>query len=281
MPFKKIGLAITFSPNSIALLKNAKRLAKLLNAELNLIHVGAKTPELEKSLNQFIIQAGLGEFSQNVFWENDDPADVILKFAEDQKIDLLLAGALEKETIIKYYIGSVARKIMREAPCSVLILVSPSAESVPFRKICVTTDFSYPAEISVKKAYELAKLENAKEFIILREFETPGLAITVADSGSAEETEQVRLDWQKEEEEKMKMFVRELNLKGPNIKTACLYGKPGWEVNKYIKSSGGDLLVIRAPEKKLTFFDRLFPHDQEFLFKELPCSLLILREMGK
>ena len=278
MPFKKIGLAITFSPNSMALLKNAKRFGKLFNAEVILIHVGEKSPDREKSLNQFITQAGFGESLPRIIWENGDPADVILKFAGENKIDLLLAGALEKETIIKYYIGSVARKLMREAPCSVLIMVSPSVEAMPFRKVCVTTDFSYAAEISVKKAFEMAKLENAREFVILREFETPGLAITVSDSGSAEETEQVRIDWQEEEEEKMKMFIRELNLKGLNIKTACLYGKPGWEVNKYIKSSGGDLLAIRAPEKKLTFFDRLFPHDQEFLFKELPCSLLILRE---
>lgn len=278
MLFKKIGLAITFSPNSMALLKNAKRLSDLFGAELHLIHVGDKSPQLEKSLNEFILNAGFESGPPQLIWDKGDPADVILKFAEDRKLDLLLAGALEKENLIKYYIGSVARKIMREASCSVLIFVSPKVETPPFRKICVTTDFSYSAEIAVKTAFEIARLENADEFVILREFQAPGLAITVADSGSAEETEQARNDWLAEEEEKMKMFVRELNLKGLSIKTSCLYGKPGWEVNKYIEAYGGDLLVINAPEKKLTFFDRLFTHDQEFLFKKLPCSLLMIRE---
>ena len=40
--FKKLGLAITFSPTGKALLKETKRLSEIFNSGLVLIHVGEK-----------------------------------------------------------------------------------------------------------------------------------------------------------------------------------------------------------------------------------------------
>lgn len=56
--FKKIGLAITFSPTGKALLKETKRLAEVFNSQLILIHVGDKTAENEKLLNEAIEVSG-------------------------------------------------------------------------------------------------------------------------------------------------------------------------------------------------------------------------------
>jgi len=52
--FEKLGLAITFSPTGKALLKETKRLNEVFNSELILIHVGDKTSENEKLLNEVI-----------------------------------------------------------------------------------------------------------------------------------------------------------------------------------------------------------------------------------
>ena len=277
MPFKKLGLAITFSPNGQALLIEAKRLQMLFNSELILIHVGEKTREAHELLTQLIIKSGLDISSTKVIWENGDPAKVIINKCYDENIDLLLAGALEKENFLNYYIGSVARRILRSAPCSVLILTAPSTSPKPLKKFCISVDFSLESENTMKKAYEFALLENAVQFILIREFLVPGLAMTIQDSGSTQDTEKIRNQWQEEEIAKLKIFVKELNLTQIDVKIVCLYGRQGWEANKYVRDVNGDILVISGPKKELKLFDRIFQHDAEFIYKQLPCSLLVIK----
>jgi len=100
--FKKLGLAITSSPTGIALLKEAKRLKDIFNAELFLIHVEEKTPEAEKSLKSIIDNSGLSFQDTQLIWASGDPANTILNTSKNAGVDLLVAGALEKEGFIKY-----------------------------------------------------------------------------------------------------------------------------------------------------------------------------------
>jgi nucleotide-binding universal stress UspA family protein len=277
MIFNKLALAITFSPNQKALLNESKHLQQIFNSELILIHVGEKNIELENKLTGLIDEIGLSKSRLEVIWQTGEPTKVILEVCEKKKVDLLIAGALEKESFLKYYIGSVARKIMRESRCSVLLLSNPSLNRKSFEKICVNIEFSNLGELTAKKAYEIAKLEDAKELILIREIQLPALATTVYDNGSTEEAEAKRNSWRREEENKIDLFAQELNMREIPIKKVCLYGKQGWESGQYVREINGDLLVIPSQQKKFNFFDRLFQHDQEFIFENLPCSLLIVR----
>lgn len=278
MIFKKIGLAITFSPNGLALLKTAKRLQNLFNSDLCLIHVGDKEPDSELKMKKLLDETGIDSAKCELVWEKGEPSKVILNVCTEKNVDLLIAGALEKENLLKYYIGSVARTLMRESPCSVLIITHPTQDTVHFKKFCATVEYTPLGEISLLTANEFAKLEQAEELTLIKEFQIPGLAITISDSGSTVETEQKRITWQKEEEEKLNVFVKELKLTGSEIKTICLYGKHGWESGNYVKEINGDILVIPSPPKKLKLFDRIFQHDIEFIIKQLPCSLLIVKK---
>lgn len=281
IPFKKIGLAITFSPTGKALLYEAGRLVKLFAAEIVLIHNGEKTLEAETKLAELIESAGFNFSSVNIEWVKGDIADTIINKAGEKKVDLLLVGALEKENIIKYYSGSVARKIMRQAGCSVLVLTSPSETPVSFKKFCVSVDYSMQSENAIKTAYDLAMLEKAEKLILIREIQAPGLAMTVQDSGSMREVELARQTWAKEEKDKMEMLIKEMNLTEIDIETHCLYGKEGYEANKFVEQINGDIFVVPAPQKKLKLFDRIFQHDFEFTLKQIPCPVLIIRNPGK
>ncbi len=281
MMFNKIGLAITFSPNALWLLKTAKRLKDLFGAQLCLIHVGEKNNTTIGLMNDLLKKAGIEEESCELVWKKGDPAKVIINTCSENGVDLLISGALEKESILKYYIGSVARKIMREATCSVLILTNPSENAMGFKKFCVSVQYSSLGEYAIKKGFEFAKLEDAEEFILIREFQMPGLAITISDSGSVQETEEKRNLWQKEEEEKLKVFANENDISGKMVKTICLYGKQGWELSNYARENNGDLLIVPSPPKRLKFFDRIFQHDIEFILDQIPCALLIVRQSVK
>ncbi|WP_088007774.1 universal stress protein [Indiicoccus explosivorum] len=51
-----------------------------------------------------------------------DPAKTISAFADEQQIDLLIVGNSGKSGLQKFFVGSVSEKVLKEAPCSVLIV---------------------------------------------------------------------------------------------------------------------------------------------------------------
>lgn len=277
--FKKLGTAITFSPTGMALLKETIRLKHLLNSALLLIHSGEKNKAIETRLNTIIKDAGLDLNDVDIEWVKGDPGDSIIKAAKNNGVDLLIAGALEKENFIKFYIGSVARKIMRQSECSTLIFKSPSEKPAGFKKFYVSTDFSFQSEKTINKSFELAKKEMADEFVLIRDFRLYGLSSSIVEAGDVDAFENLRKNIQQEEEEKMKIFKRELNLKGIRIRTVCLYGKEGLAARDYALQNNADIFVVTAPSTKLKLLDRIFPHEQEYSFEHLPSNLLIIKNI--
>ena len=63
-----------------------------------------------------------------IIFKPGDPVSAILSAAKENSIDLLILGALKRENFLKYYVGSIARKITRQAQCSVLLLIGPSVD---------------------------------------------------------------------------------------------------------------------------------------------------------
>jgi nucleotide-binding universal stress UspA family protein len=277
MSFKKIALAVTFSPNTKALLLESKRLKTLFNSELILIHVGEKKDTFKTALKELLDEVKLEEKDIKLIVKDGDVEDVLVDICDREQIDLLIAGALVKENFYKYYIGSVARTLMREAPCSLLLITNPSESREAYKNICVSVDFSTQSETAVKKAYQIYQLEKSSRFNLIREFEIPGLAITILDSGSKDETVKQREMWLDEEKQKLNVFLNELNIPPKNVNTICLFGKQGWEASSWVIQNEGDLFVIPAPSRKSNLIDRIFQHDWEYIFKQLPCSLMIIK----
>lgn len=248
------------------------------DSELYLIHIGERDQHTEQLMRELVGKSGLEENSLNIIWRTGEPTKAITDACHQFNLDLLIAGALTRESTLKYYMGSVARNIMREAPCSVLIITQLSGEPGHFRKIYASAHYNNVGEEAIRTGYEFAKLENAENFVVIKEIQTPALAATISDGTSLDEIERKKIELQSEEENKLHFFLRELNLSGIPISTICLYGKEGWETVNYIRNNKGDLLVVPAPPRRLKLFDRLFQHDIEFVFKQLPCSLLIIKE---
>ncbi len=277
--FNKLAVAVTFSPTSSALLRETARLKKLFDSELVLIHSGRKNEDTEKRLNVLIEDAGLDINTINIEWVKGEPGDSILGSAKNNGIDLIIAGALERENIIKYYVGSVARKIMRESDCSVLIFKSPSEKPAGFKKFYIDTDFSPQCEMTIKKSFEFAKKEMAEEFVLIRDYKLYGLNGSMVEFGEINTFEIMREKIKNEEEEKMKIFARELNLRGINLKTVYLYGREGLTARDYALKNKADIFVVTAPSTKLRLLDRIFPHEQEYFFERLPSNLLIIKNI--
>lgn len=276
-PFNRLAVSVGFSPTGEALLCEARRLQQLWDSDMIFIHAGERNPRDEERLLELIQRAGFSPGDGKLVYRDGDPAKVILKCCEQEHVDLLIAGALEKEKFLKYYTGSVARTIMRNAPCSSLIIVAPKKKPVGYKKIYASIDYLAADEYTAQKAFQFAASEKAEELCFLHEFTIPGLSVTVTDSGDLEDTELLREEAIEEERSKIRLFVNEQNISGHNMCCVALYGKEGWAAAKYAREKKADLLVISSPERRSNMFDRIFTNNTEYIFQELPTNILIVK----
>lgn len=275
--YQKIALAIAFSPRMEALIAESKRLKDLFGAELVLIHVGEKTDALESKLKGTLEKIGLSPEEVMVIWETGKPAKKILQMCEAEQVDLLVAGALKSESFVNYYIGSIARKIIRKSKCAVLTLIEPLEKPTPFSKVVINGTQHEQTPFVIEKGLEWCKIDGAKQVHVVNEIKMYGMKMATAGEGSEEEVSSVRKKLVAEEIAYVEDILKTMD-KGSlkvNVKITC--GKWAVELAKFAEDIKADLLVV-GDEGKLGFLDRLFPHDLEEILSNLPCNLLIIKK---
>src|ERR1043166_3954001 len=133
-PYRNIAVASTFSPRFEQVLSEAKRIRNRFGSELSLIYVGERTAETTRKFSDVLAGLQLPGDS-TIHYQQGDPADAILRVIADNNVDLVVAGALEKEVILRPILGNVARRLVREAGCSVFLFIKPEREPKPLRRI--------------------------------------------------------------------------------------------------------------------------------------------------
>jgi nucleotide-binding universal stress UspA family protein len=276
-PFQKIALAIAFSPRIEALLFEVARLKSLWASEIVLIHVGEKTQKEEALLHEYLRRTGLADKTDvHVFWEEGNPGDRILARCKKEQVDLLIAGALKKEKFIKYYLGTIARKILRKADCSVLMLTDPRTDPQPYNNIVVNAENSNYVYDALRITVALARSDHASWLHVVREIKMYGLTMSASENTSAEEYEHLRQSLVQAEVESVREMMRDIPHEGVKLNVKLVAGKSGFELGQFARRKKADLLVVGAPPKRFSLFDRVFPNDLEYIFADLPCNILIV-----
>lgn len=273
--YQKIALAIAFSPRMEALIAETKKLVDVFQSDLILIHVGAKTPELEQKLATVLEARGLPT-STKVLWKIGKPAKSILGTCEEEKADMLVMGALKKEGLLTYYIGSVARKVIRKSSCSVLTLIDPKIETTEFKKIVINgTQLAYTPFV-LSQGLAFSKIVNASIVNILNEIKMFGLQMSAASEDSEKKASLVKRQLVKDEMQYVEDILEQIETEDLKINIKVTGGKWAIELAKFSERIEADLLIV-GDENRLNFFDRIFPHDLEDLLSTLPCNLLIVK----
>ncbi len=141
----KILVPTDFSPDSDKALKQALDIAKQNNAKVFLLHVIGKhiqqsvdvysidyrvVQDMEKQIKNSAIEKmekQLARFPQTKEIEtasnirNGVAYEEILKEQEEKNIDLIVLASLGRTGLSKYLLGNVARIILKEAKCHVLL----------------------------------------------------------------------------------------------------------------------------------------------------------------
>ena len=274
--YKRIGVAVAFSPRCEAIIGEAARLQKLFNAELILIHIGKEQPDERAYLRELVNSSSINIDKLKFIWEKGNPAKKILSIGRKENIDLLVAGALQKESVVKFYFGSIARTLIRKSKCSILMLINPSVPPKPFKRIVINgTEGDYYSE-TIKHGIEISKLEEAERVYIFKGIKLFGLSMALAGEEETEQDqEETRREIVSDEIMEIENILETMDTGELNIHVKVASGKPGFELRKFTKRINADLLVVKSPSHKLNLLDRLFPHYLESLMEDLPANLLI------
>jgi len=126
-PYRSVAVASTFSPRFEQVLAEAKRIRDRFDSELCLVYVGEKSEETSAKFAAALERISLPKNSP-IHYEQGDPATAILRAIERHDIDLIVAGALEKEVVLHPFLGNVARRLLREGRSSVILFTHPARE---------------------------------------------------------------------------------------------------------------------------------------------------------
>src|SRR5206468_10275397 len=92
----------------------------------------------------------------------------ILRALTREKIDMIVAGALEKEVVLHPFLGNVARRLVREAPCSVMLFTTPAAKPKSLRRIVFVADYSDTRLEALKRTLLFAAAESCERLYVIR-----------------------------------------------------------------------------------------------------------------
>ncbi len=277
-PFKKIAIAVAFSPRCEALLAEAKQLQVKLGSQLVFIHIGKKTIHQEQYLKHLIHRFGLDANTNKIIWEEGETVETILTICQNESIDLLVAGALEKENLLKYFLGGVARKLSRKVKCSMLMLTEPNIHPTGFKHIVVEGSDHPKSEYTIATAIAIGKAYQAASLNIIQETDLSKMALIRHEELKEAEVEAIKEEFVKEEDLKLEEILKCNDCGGITVCTERIEGKPGYVISKFAREKQADLLVLNSPDKQMNLIDRVFPHDIEFALADLPCNLLIVQE---
>ena len=85
----------------------------------------------------------------------------------------------------------------------------------------------------------------------------------------------------KDEVDAVQVMMESIPHRGVKINVKLISGKSGYELRKFAERKKANLLIVGAPPKRFSLFDRVFPNDLEYVFADLPCNLLIVHPARK
>jgi universal stress protein A len=144
--FSKILCPVDFDQNSLAAVPVAAELAQKCNATLYLLHVIelhlAPEPALSSGEAEDAAQTKLERISRQklkagtryeILVMPGDPAVEVLQMAAKLGIDLIVMATHGRTGLRRLVLGSVAERVVREAPCPVLTVKAKAARTGALR----------------------------------------------------------------------------------------------------------------------------------------------------
>lgn len=274
LPYKRIAVASAFSPRFEQVLAEAKRVRDRLGADLDLIFVGEKDEQTTKRFAEALVAMSLPAESL-IHYHQGAPAEAILEAVRENGIELVIAGALEKEVVLRPFLGNVARRLVREAPCSVMLFTRPEREPKPLRRfVFFVPDYSPHAQRAMQRTLQLAEKEQCESFHVIRVYTTFDAARATLRARQPEDAEQPAARTLEEEEAALENFIRAAGETKMQVEARCIRGNTGFAASDFVQAVEADLLVVPVEANRES--DGL-PAHIAWVTDVIPCNLWIIR----
>lgn len=183
MEVKKVLHPTDFSDASDRALPHALEFATRFNAKLTILHVRTlfagegmaedfvqfgmeeNTKYLEAELQELSGRLGTSRVVKTVLRTGVSAASAILEFSEQDGSDLIVMGTQGRSALGRFFLGSVAEKVVRHASVPVLTVAQRQEgyrDDPNYRKILATFDFSEHSRKAVLQAREIAEIYGAE-----------------------------------------------------------------------------------------------------------------------
>ena len=269
--YKRMLAPLDGSELAEVVLPYAKELAGRLNLELILFHV-CEPPGVEsqfmcrtyldhvadvvqKKSREVQVKTGVssGEKAAAVRVElgTGNPAEEILRYAEDNKVDLILIASHGHSGVRRWILGSVADKVLRKSRVPVWLVRANISEEIvhdkwPERTILVPLDGSIFSESVLPHVEALAKQRGAElvNVVLLRVFEKPFITADYPEPDSEAHEKRIINHFKQEAEHYLVKVEKRLADAGLNVRTEVLMGQPANEIINYAHNNPPNLIVM-------------------------------------
>jgi nucleotide-binding universal stress UspA family protein len=267
--YRSIAVASTFSPRFLQVLAEAKRIRDRFDSTLSLIYVGEQNEETQRKFATALAELDLSPDSK-IHYQKGEPAAAILRAAADNAVDLIVAGALEKEVILRPFLGNVARRIVRDADCSVILFTHPESEPKPLKKIVFMADYSEHGQHALARTLHLAQGEGCERLYVIRVYTTFDEARA---SRRAKTNEPART--LEEEEAALEQFILAAGQTEVPIEARCVRGNTAYAASDFVQAIEADLLAV--PHLPQAEEGKNLPAQIAWVTDVIPCNLWVIR----
>jgi nucleotide-binding universal stress UspA family protein len=268
--YRSIAVAAAFSPRFQQVVSEAERVRAGFGAILSFIYVGKRDATTARKFAEAWKKLRLPSDSV-IHYEEGDPASGILAAAGKNQIDLIVAGALEKEAVHRQFLGNVARRLVREAKCSVMLFTAPALEPKPFRHIVFLAEYSDHARNAFRRTLDLAQREKCERLYVIRNY----TSFDKARARRRAKTPRTTARTLEEEEAALQEFVLAAGTTPVPVETRCIRGNTGFASSDFVQAVEADLLVV--PSETKPGVEVKLPRQSAWITDVIPCNLWIIR----
>jgi nucleotide-binding universal stress UspA family protein len=257
--YRHIGVASTFSPRFQAVLAEADNFSRCFESPLSVIHAAPEHDEASERFRTALTKLNR-EADTKVVWSlAETPTEAILNTCSMHGIDLLLAGALEREGDHRNFVRGVARDLLQLAPCDLLLLTQPSETPVPFPRVVVEVDLKRPSPVEfLNRTCELASRLGVAEMVFV------GIVTPFDEARSPDGP----LD-----EARLNSIVDEASGFEGEVDCRLLRSTTGFAMCDFLQENGNSLFIAGSRRKDGA---RRLPTRLDWLLQVIPTNVLLL-----
>lgn len=237
-------------------------MARALDAKMSIIHADEEHEDRMLRFNEAMRQLRREEETPVLWGRAETPADAILEACSKYQVDLLLAGALERESEHRNFLGGVARELLQRCRCDLLLFPRPEELGEAPETVHVQVDLKNLSVPALNRACRLSANLGAKRmvfFTVITPFDE-----AIASSGS------VRLP---SSEEEFAELLDEVDGFDGDADTAIVRSNTGFAACDFVEHSGAKLLIVPWKSEGDV---RVLPAHMDWLLQVIPTNVWMM-----